>query len=238
MEKIFNNEIVDSAKKAIADKFDSSLYGTFIIYWLIFHWRFVYTIFFVSEDMVWNSMQLFKNDYLVRVFFDYKTFNFWLWWAIPVILTILTIWVFPRLFIIRAYKRELEDAYEKKKFKVKKEKELESEEAKREEETTKKITAVAEQVEQQKKIKDIDPTIQWEEEYQTLKTKKIFGNFKTLYQIVYENGGGIYGQQSYTLAMPLIAYLDSTEALVLENGTISLKPKGNFFMRKYLEEIT
>lgn len=238
MDKVLDNEIVDSTKKFIKDRFNSSIYGTFIIFWLIFHWRFVYTALFVDQKMIWDSMHLFKNDYLVKTYFDYSDPLFYLWCALPIIFTILAVWVFPRLFVIAAYRREKEDETSKKIIDLKQKKDVIRAEAELEEQNVRKIAAVGKQIKEERKIKDADPTIEWANEYQNLKKKKIFEHFRTLYEMIYENQGGMYGKQDYQFATPLLAYLDSTEALVLDSGRIELKPKGNFFMRKYLEEVS
>ena len=238
MDKIFNNEIVDSAKKAVQDKLDSSVYGIFIMYWFIFHWRFVYSVFFTSEDMIWQSMHLFKNDYLVKTFFQYNTFWFWFWFVMPILFTFLSIWCFPRWFVIRSYKRELDDEHEKTVFKIQKQIDLEKEKIKLEKQESQKLDVIVEKVEKEKIIKAAEPTNEWEYEYQELKKRAIFSHFRTLYQMVYENSGATYGQQSYRSAMPLVAYLNSIEALSLNDQIIRLTSKGNFFMRRYLEEIS
>ena len=71
MDKILDNEIVNSLKDTLNKRINSSVYGTFSLYWLVFHWNFIFTIFFVSEDKIWESTHLLKNDYLLKVFFNY-----------------------------------------------------------------------------------------------------------------------------------------------------------------------
>ena len=124
MDKILDNEIYSSWKDTMKKRASSSLYGTFVLYWLIFHWNFVYTLFFVSEDIIWNSMNLFKNDYLVKIFFNYTEVSFYLFWVLPIIFTWLTIWIFPEYIVIPAFKKEEENETRKSIIKLEEQKKI------------------------------------------------------------------------------------------------------------------
>ncbi len=163
---------------------------------------------------------------------------FWISWSSPFVLTYLIIRWFPGWFLIDAYSCEEKYKTKKRVIKLTEGKSIREAEADLEVQTARKVEAVAKQATEEKKIKEADPTIQWEEEYGKLKMRSIFSHFRTLYEIIYKNNGGIYGDQSYQFAMPLIAYLDSSEALNLDGGSIQLTTKGNFFMKRYLEEIS
>lgn len=234
--------------KSIFDSFENRLtnplYGTFVVTWILTNWRLVYSVLFLDQAIVFQKSGLLKNEYIWNYFFIQVSG----WWQvldyfiIPVVLTILIIWIFPKYLFLPAIKEDGKYETERIRLRLIKEDDINELRASVEIKKAAELKAVAEQkkseVEIKEAIKEADPTIEWEQEYQNLKKRNIFSNFRTLYQIVYENDGGIYGQQSYILARPLIAYLDSIGALTLRDGSISLKPKGNFFMRKYLEEIS
>src|SRR3989344_2658128 len=190
MDKVINSEITDSFKNSIKKRLTSSVYGTFIIYWLIFHWNFIFTIFFVSEDKIWDSMGLLKNDYLIKNFFDYSNLSFYSLWIIPIILTYLTIWIFPKYVIIPAFKKEEEYETEKILFRLSEQRKIEAAKVGVERETVKKVTAVAEKVLQEKKIKSNDPTIGWQEELKnTISVPMILEAIKNAVRVIYQTGG-------------------------------------------------
>jgi hypothetical protein len=112
------NEFKQSVNKAINKRLTTPIYGTFFIYWVIFHWNFVYTTFFVSEDKIWQSTGLLKNIYLEQYYFNYHNFDFFILWILPVILTWLTIWFFPKYVLISAFKKDEEYETEKIIFRI------------------------------------------------------------------------------------------------------------------------
>ncbi|KKT74217.1 MAG: hypothetical protein UW71_C0031G0002 [Parcubacteria group bacterium GW2011_GWB1_44_7] len=124
MEKINGNEILGSIHEAIKERFFSPFYGTFIISWLIFHWKFVYTAFFVSEEKIWESAGLLKNDYLSETFFDFSSLHFYISWILPFVLTYLIIWRFPKWISIPAFREDLDNITKKQKMLITAEKEF------------------------------------------------------------------------------------------------------------------
>jgi hypothetical protein len=228
MNKTLNNELVDSLKDNLRKRMDSSIYGTFIVYWLIFHWNFVYTMFFISEDKIWNSMGLFKNDYLVKTFFNYHTVFFYIYWILPFALTYLTIWVFPKLIVIPAFKRESEDETEKKIFKINQEKKISSAQISLETEKTKEIKAVAKKVEEEKKIEKVDPKISWDRDYEEFKQSGYSPAFSGFLNQFYS------GQKYlYEFSPQNISYFDALQLLELDGNEItSITAKGKHFALK------
>jgi hypothetical protein len=232
------SELLKSIIESFKTRVSNPLYGTFIVTWILVNWNFVYSFLFLDQNIIFQESGMLKNEYLSSYFFDEvtilcKIFDF----AItPIILTVLIIWVLPKYIFLPAIKEDAKYEIERNRLRLEKERDLRELRVEIERKKADELKAVAEQKQSEKIIQETNPLVPWEEEYQQLKNKTIFSYFKTLYQIIYENNGEIYGQQHYKLAMPLIAYLDSSEALVIERGIIELRDKGNFFMKRYLEE--
>ena len=68
LDKIVGNEIVDSFKSDLRERMTSPVYGIFIISWLALHWKFIFTMFFVSEDKILEKTFLLKHEYLEQNF--------------------------------------------------------------------------------------------------------------------------------------------------------------------------
>lgn len=244
MEKIINNEILDSCKSTLKKRIDSSVYGTYVIYWLVFHWDFIFTIFFVSEDKIWDSMNLFKNDYLVKTFFNYHQASFYVFWIIPAILTFLTIWVMPKYIIIPAFKKEEENETEKMIFKLREQKKIESALTELENEKTKKFTAVVKKVEEQQKVKEVDPTISWDDDYLRFKKLTFAYKFQKIIESYYRKQGDIVDYDQYgnnvTFEIPedILAYSHSNDLVEIDHKSnkINMTAKGRYFINKYLED--
>ncbi len=238
MDKILDNEIYSSWKDTMKKRASSSLYGTFVLYWLIFHWNFVYTLFFVSEDIIWNSMNLFKNDYLVKIFFNYTEVSFYLFWVLPIIFTWLTIWIFPEYIVIPAFKKEEENETRKSIIKLEEQKKIIKSQSDLESATQEKINIVEENLEKEKKLKEVTTTT-WGKELDLIKTNPMFSRFKQIIDAVYGNNGRTHKliNNSWTRILPydVVAFADTRGLINLHRSanqleeTIDLTEKGKFF---------
>lgn len=235
-----NNEIVDSVKDALKKKLSSYIYGTFIIYWLVFHWKFVYTIFFISEDIVLKTQGLLKNEYLSIMFFDYKSLYFWASWVLPFLFTYTTIWMLPKYVLLKAFEKEEEYETNKRVFKISQEKMIESARANLEQQTAKKITAVAKQVVGERKIKEADPTIGWKIDFDDFIKTSFYKNFDALIQSIYQEGGSVtkfndYGNLRFQVNKDLLAYAHTNDLIgfTRDPDKIALTEKGKFFVKQY-----
>ncbi len=231
--KFFNDEITDSVKTTLKKRMNSSIYGTFVIYWVIFHWNLFFTIFFVSEDKIWNSMSLFKNDYIVKTFFDYHSVWFYLEWVLPIIFTLLTIWVFPRYIVIPAFKKEEEDETEKTIFKLEQERMVVQAKTQLETEKLKETAAIAKKVEEEQKIVDADPTIIWDRDYNNFESGGYFKNYLYFLNNLYA------GNKYLSDFIPSdVSYFDALGLLEIGGGQINgLTPKGKHFALKSRSKI-
>ena len=176
-------EIVDSVTKIIKNRLTNSLYGVFFFSWIAFHWSFVFSIFALDDIKILQITGLLKNEYLIQRYFNPSDFWFWFSWIMPFIVTYFIIWRLPKWILLKAYDKTEEYEIEKKIIKIKQQKRIEQEETKLQEQTVKKVAAVAKQVVEEKKIKNTDPTMGWDVDY--LKFRSI--GYNSAYAINFRN---------------------------------------------------
>ena len=99
---VTNNEIVDSVKEASKKRLVTPLYGVFTLSWMVFHWELIYAALFVDQDKIWQATGLLKNQYLHTTFFNIHSWSFYMLWLLPIVLTYLIIWIFPKWISIPA----------------------------------------------------------------------------------------------------------------------------------------
>lgn len=233
-------EIANSISKTINNRLTNSLYGTFFVSWLIFHWNFIFSIFFLSEDKIYEITRLLKNDYLYQKYFDYASLYFWTSWILPFLVTYLIVWIFPKWILIPAYEKTEEYETNKKIIKIGEEIKIEDKKLQLQKSTTKKIAAVAEQVIQEKKIREVDPAIEWVKEYNTFKNTPYYNDFELIVESLYEQHGQVSwyrNMASYKTNIPkrTLAYAHANNLVEFEdnNKNIKLTDKGKFFLKQY-----
>lgn len=238
--KIMDNEIINSLNSTLKKRLTTPIYGTFLVSWLIFHWEFIFTIFFVSEDKIWQSTGLLKNDYLIKEFFNFFGVYFYLGWILPFILTWLIIWRFPRWVSLPAFKKEEEYRLAKSRIRIAEQKKLETEEIALEQEKKKKLDVVGETVQKEKEIKKLDPSITWKEEYEIFKNIQYYSDFNFIIESVYQNNGNISwyrGNNNFETHIPkgILAYSHTNELIEFgnKNESINLTAKGKFFVKQF-----
>jgi len=168
-----NNDITDSFGEAVKKRLTTSIYGTFLMSWLVFHGKLVITIFFVSEEKIWESFGIFKSDYLAILFFDPKSLYSYIAMILPFLLTWFIVWKLPNLLLLPAFEKEEEYRIGKKKIRIAKEAEIITKKTVLIEQSTKELKAVEKKKKQEKVITKLVPTTQWEREYQKLKKTKL-----------------------------------------------------------------
>lgn len=239
-----NNEIIKSVKDNIEDKATSPVYGVFIISWLIFHWKFVYTAIFVSEEKIWMATGgTLKSDYLTQTFFNFSDISFYLLLALPFLFTWLFIWKFPKWISIPAFKKSQESDTEKLEIKLQnrisilrgrlKITEVIEEETKRKKEIK----------EQEKEIKEIDPMTEWLKEFEQVflsaeDTEAIIVGSKA----IYETGGKFVNMQTKTnpgyntyISSTSLSRLDALGLIKIRSDrrdAMEFTEKGKFFIRE------
>lgn len=237
---MIDNELTNSFKEALGKRLTTPIYGTFFISWLIFHWEFAYTMFFVGEEKIFQATKLLKNDYLTQTFFNLSDPYFYISWIAPFILTWLIIWQLPEWISIPAFKKEEKDKTTKKLIRIQEQKRLELEQGLLEEVKTKKLEEVSKQAKEKKKIEKIDPTIKWEEEYQQFQQMSYYKDFNRLLESVYEYGGKTSWfppNSGYSISIPktLLAYTHTGDLIEFSNSkeSITLTEKGKFFVKRF-----
>lgn len=227
--KIMGNEIINSFNNSLKKRLTTPIYGTFLASWLIFHWEFIFVIFFVSEDKIWQSTGLLKNDYLLKEFFNFSDACFYFSWILPFVLTWFIIWKFPKWIFLPAFKKEEEYRLEKSRIRIAEQKKLETEEIKLEQEKKKKLEAVGETVQKEKEIQKLDPIINWKKEYELFKNTQYYSDFNSIIESVYQSNG-------YAGYIPkgVLAYSHTNELLEFgSDNRITLTAKGKFFVKQF-----
>jgi len=233
-----NNEVTDSISESWKERVNTPIYGVLSIWWAIFHWKLLVTIFFVGEDKIWEASHMLKSEYLSVTFFEFGWY-FWVSWVVPFILTYLVIWKFPDWFLIPAFKKDEEDKTRKRKIRINEQKKLSEAEKEFEEAETKKLDVVEEKVKKEKAIKNIDPTINWQKEYESLKNSMYYSNFETLIESVYEQNGNVtwtdtnYRDHSIPKGVLAYAHTNNLVEFSVGNKKIDLTEKGKFFVRQF-----
>lgn len=238
------DEITNSISKTIKNRLFNPLYGTFFVSWLVFHWNFIFSVFFLSEDKIWEKNGLLKNDYLSQKYFNLSDFYFWAFLIIPFLITWLAIWMLPKWILIPAYEKTEEYETNKKIIKIGEEIRIEDKKLQLQKSTTKKVAAIAEQVIQEKKIREVDPAVEWVREYNTFKNTPYYNDFELIVESLYEQHGQVSwyrNMASYKTNIPkrTLAYAHANNLVEFEdnNKNIKLTDKGKFFLKQYSLEI-
>lgn len=229
-----NNEVLSSLNNSLKNRLVSPLYGTFIIAWILFHWKLVYTALFVSEDKIWEATRLLKSDYLQREFFDYGTSEFWIHYALTLFVTWLVIWILPYWLTIPAFRKEAEYKTAKRKIEI-------IEQRKLEEENVKKLNIVSQKVEKKRTIEKLDPTALWEEEYNKFNETSLHSKFIFIVDSIYKHGGQLSvidsftGQQIFKVPQEVLVYSHTNDLITLDKlkERMELTDKGKFFVKSY-----
>lgn len=235
--------MVNSITEVFKTRLTNSLYGTFFVTWFIFHWNFVFSVFALSDDKILQIYGLLKNDYLVQHYFNVNDWYFWFSWVMPFILTYIIIWKLPEWILLKAYGKTEEYEVDKRIIKISQQRRVEQEKAKLEEQTAKKVTAVAKQVVEEKKIKEADPTIGWNDDYERFKKLDFAHKFSKIIESFYKRRAQIidtndYNQVDFEIPEDILAYAHSNGIIEIDSGPnkIAVTDKGKFFINKFLED--
>jgi|SRR3989344_2445801 len=236
-------EIFNSIIKTANGRLTNSLYGTFFISWLVFHWNFVFSIFLLDDEKILQISGLLKNDYLWQKYFNLSDLYFWFSWVMPFILTYIIIWKLPKWILLDAYDKTEEYETEKKIIKITQQRKIEQEDVKLQEQTAKKVTAVAKQVIEEKKIKEADPTIGWSEDYEKFKKLDFAHKFSKIIESYYKRQGNIvfyndYNQIVFEISEDILAYVHSNGIVDIDKdlNKIEMTEKGKYFINRFLED--
>ena len=111
-------EWLDSITEVVRNRATNSLYGTFVISWAVFHWKFIISLLFLSEEKIWDVTGLLKTDYLSKLLFNSSDWYFYVSWIAPFLLTWIIIWKLPQWILVKAYKETEKYETEKQLIKI------------------------------------------------------------------------------------------------------------------------
>lgn len=241
-------EVASSIKERLISNLSNPLYGTFIISWSIFHWNFLYSLFFLSEDKIWESQKILKNDYLISRYFDFSDPYFYISWILPFVVTYIVIWRLPNWLFLRAY--EENSSYETGKvlIQLSQKTKIEKEQAKLEQESAKKVEAVVTRKRAEKIVKDLDPAVEWARELKKYENSLLEG-MRYARQAIYQTNGAFSAQQgdkwdqeSY-IPSNILSRLDAFGLVKIERNpnhpsrsVVSFTEKGKYFLRQLQEQ--
>ncbi|MEK7631448.1 MAG: hypothetical protein AAB445_01085 [Patescibacteria group bacterium] len=226
---IKGNEMVDSLNKSMHNRLTSPLYGTFLLTYFIFHWEMLYTMFFVSDEKIWESTGLLKNEYIHQMYFNLHNPWFYFWLLVPFVSTFLIIWVFPRFLAIPAFKKDVKDKVQKRIIEIIEERRLETEDIK-------KLEVQKERVVKKQEITKLDPTAEWAEEYKVFSQTKYYQLFQYILDSIYQYNGHIEIEyKNFSIPRDILVYTHANDIVKMNESksSIELTEKGKFFVKQY-----
>lgn len=235
------NEIVDSLKDEMNKRLNSSFYGTYFIFWVIFHYKFIFALFFVSEGKIWDGTNMLKSDYLGKEFFNTSDWHFYIYWIIPLVFTWIFIKYFPQYITLPLFRTEQSFETQKKIIQIDEQRKLEIEETKLKKEIIKKTDEDIKKVQREKTVQELDPTISWKEEYDQFRRSIFYRKFNLIIDCIYKHKGEINIIEDYTnrvifeLPQDILVYSHANNLINLDKEAekINLTEKGKFFIKQY-----
>ncbi len=243
-------DISSAIAEAIRNRAASTTLVTYSFFWLAWHWEGVFVALFTSEEIIYEKFHgLLKNEYLAQYFFGWHGWQTVFGFAGPFILTVLFIWPFQKYAFILAYEQEQKSKTERRKVKLRQEREVEEYKTTLLVKESQKIDAEAKKVESETKLSrtkkraaKTDPTILWDEDYEKFKKSRFFKDFNRIIEAVYRYNGSyvldVYGQ-GVKVGSELLAFADTEELVIIDQKVkrISLTLKGKHFVKRYQQEI-
>lgn len=224
------------------DRAKSRIYAIYIFWLLVGFLPVLFVSLFVDQQLLYEKTKLLKNEYIRDEFFNFST---WQGVVYPIaviigasIMTRLVIWDFPKLFVNKAYKREIESQFQRDFEQIKIERKLEAEKqllAEEQLDTVEKEKAIASE---QEKIEKTE-TEKWMEEYSELKKKqRLFNYFSEIPEAIFDYGGRIEYQdqnEHFKIDTNLLSYAHASNLVSFDDTRtyISLTEKGKFFLKNY-----
>lgn len=244
------NEITDSVRGTLEKRMHSPLYGVYILAWVAYHWEVFYAAFFVDQGFVYAKYHQLRNEYLASTFLNYRSLSFYLGWVIPVIVTYLVIWQFPRFIGLPAFRKDEQYKNAKKTIALHEAAKIQVEETKLEEKSTAKLEASVKRVKKKRDLEEVDPTVIWKDEFDRFRGTNIYADFQQVIDSIYDHSGNVkmgYNSysQSYEFEVPqtILVYSDTNGLVELSyadntNGRIKLTDKGKYFVNQFMTEKT
>ncbi len=240
-----SNEILASIKDATKRRMITPVYGVFTLSWLALHWQIIYAAFFVSEDKIWQSTHMLRNEYIHSLLINFSDPWFYVSWILPFILTWLIIWEFPKYIGIPAFKKDQEDLSKKARIQLEEQTKLESETLAKLRATSERKKEEKEIIKTEKEIERIDPRAEWKQEYDRFSKTTLFNMLSFIVAAIYDYQGRVrvydqFGDKiEFQIPQNILVYADTNgliqfkSNLVSNTETIELTEKGRFFVKEY-----
>jgi hypothetical protein len=238
------NEIGNSIAEAIKKRATSVTTITYFVFWCAYHWQGIYTTLFTSEDLIYGKYNLLKNEYVNTFFFGWHGWQTLYGYILPLIWTLVFIWLLPPKFLIHAYRQEQRHKVDKRRVKYEEESKLEKAREELAVQEKKTIDAEIRTSRSSKAAAKVDPAILWEKEFKSFASRpNAKASIQQASQSVYAEAGNLfqYTDASGWAKSPEgiepnnLALLDTYNLITFtdKGRIINFTDKGKYFLKKY-----
>ena len=241
------SEIMSTINEMIRKRTTSLTLGSYLFFWMIFHWQGIYVTLFVSQDLIYKTQNgALKNEYVAKYFFGFNGFSDWEFFlgiVGPALLTYIFVFWLPYV-LVHFYKKEQWFKVERRIIKIQQEKRIQRDKRALAKEIEQTSNQEVEAAKAAKKVSEIDPEIRWRKDYSMLDSDEE-NYLKQVLECVYSRGGKVKihsvagGPDIYSLNPNALRFADSNGLVLLndDGSRITLTEKGKFFARQYDGEI-
>lgn len=220
-------------------KAKTRIYTTFLGWLAVFHLDIIFISLLTDQTLIYEKTKMLKGEYILQYVSHYGSWSILLEIfriLLSVLLTYLMIWVIPKLINRRSYQQELEIEYELRYMKVLKDEAMNSREESAIEKQLENIELEKQVIVEKNIVNEKPEQVAWDKDFENFKSSSSYQSFDNVIEIVYEYKGNYIGRSSgYRPNSRVLAYLDSNEIIVIENGTFAFTEKGKYFVKKYTE---
>lgn len=217
----------------------SYLFGTYLLFWCIFHWQGLYVSIFVNEDKIYSKFHLLKNEYVDKYFFSmhFDSWRFYVADIAPLILAVAFLWLVPKYLLIHLYRKEQDNRAAKEMVILDVEQEIEKKKKSVATETTEKIDAQIALAEKRKDAARIDPKILWQAELDEFKKDPAYSSFGTIISAYYDHRGKITdytGGNNFKVSSGALILAENRGLIELDINAnhLNLTEKGKWFAER------
>lgn len=229
------------------DRAKSRVYGVFFIWLALGLLPVIFTALFVDQKIIYDKTHLLKNEYVRDTYFIgpmswYPIVVF----LVAIVMTRLTIWDFPKWFVNRAYKKEIEHQTERDIYQIRRESALDKERKDLANAEVAVIKAETKVAAAKKVAQKADPTIIWSKEYNALnKTEMTY--LKDVLKCLYEYRGNVLAEgrfsdspAKFVLNPDSLRFADSNDLVKIVNDgmRIEVTTKGKYFASRFDGNVT
>lgn len=230
-------EIKESLYNNVKDKMNSPFWGVFITSWIIWNWRVWYVSFFVDSELLMNTKNILKIDYISNLYhwdsFGSSILSISLILILPLFSTYVVIFWITK--ITRKFHVKYADYdYDNKLYILKKEEQLLAARHSK----LKTEEKVLEKEDEVEKIKIKTQEEFWDKEFLDFKKTRFFGNFPIIRESIYSHGG-YTSWNNYSIPSEVLAFFDANRIIEGASGggdRIRITTKGKYFIKKSMEE--